>query len=115
MATEVLSSKHSFLIDSGAERSLIPLKQVPRNLISACDLTLLGVNDKPITVYGQCSLSVAIRGLRRVFNVNFIVADSVAILGADFITAAGLQIDMRARKLHDPLTNRQAELTPHRS
>lgn len=115
LTVEVLSSKLSFLIDSDADRSLIPMKHVPRTLITACDATLLGVNGQPILVYGQCTLDIAARGLRRVFPVNFIVADSFAILGADFITTAGLQLDMRARKLHDPLTSRQVDLMPLRS
>ena len=115
VTAEVLSSQISFLIDSGADRSLIPLKHVPRTLITACDATLLGVNGQPILVYGQCTLDLAVRGLRRVFPVNFIVADSIAILGADFITTAGLQLDMRARKLNDPLTTRQVDLMPLRS
>ena len=115
LTADILQTRVPFLIDSGVERSLIPLKHVPRTLLTDCKVSLLGVNGQPIPVFGQCRLTVAVRGLRRAFEVTFVAADSIAILGADFITEAGLQLDMRARKLSDPLTGRHVELSPFRN
>ena len=100
----------SFLIDSGAERSLIPASFVPTALLTPADVMLSGVGGHRIPVFGQCSLMVSIRDLRREVRVNFVVVQSAAILGADFITHTGLQLDMRARELRDPLTGLTAKL-----
>ena len=100
----------SFLIDSGAERSLIPASFVPTALLTPADVMLSGVGGHRIPVFGQCSLMVSIRDLRREVRVNFVVVQSAAILGADFITHTGFQLDMRARELRDPLTGLTAKL-----
>lgn len=100
----------SFLIDSGAECSVVPRNLIPSSIIFSSNLLLTGVNDSPIVNFGKCTCSVAVPGLRRVFNVNFIVSNTKPILGADFLTQYKLQLDMSRRQLADPRTSLTASL-----
>ena len=115
LKTRVLSSPISFLVDSGAEKSLIPLSAVPISLLSPTDVHLRGVGGQPITTYGQCTLTLAIPALRRAIPVNFIVTKSIPILGADFLTATSLELHMSSRELRDPLTGLTARLDSFQS
>ncbi len=110
LKASVLSSSLSFLLDSGAEKSLIPLHAVPLSLLSPCDIQLRGVGGEPIPTYGQCTLMVTIRSLRRVIPVDFIVTKSIPILGADFLTATSFELRMCSKELRDPLTGLTARL-----
>lgn len=99
-----------FLIDSGAERSVIPPNLAPALLIHPCSIVLTGVDGKPIEVYGQITGTISIRLLRQTYRVSFIVANSKPILGADFLTEHGFCLDMKHRLLTDPVTEISAEL-----
>ena len=101
-----------FIIDSGAEKSAIPRSLVPPSLLFPCTTRLSGVDGKPLRTYGHCIAQVGIRSLRRDFKVQFIVTDTKAILGADFLTEYALNLDMSKRKLTDTLSNIAAPLQP---
>ena len=100
----------NFLVDSVAERSILPPNLVPRELISPSSVRLKGANDVNIACYGEIAASVFIPSLNRSYKVNVVVADTKPILGADFLTKHGLVLDMRLKKLHDPILNKDAIL-----
>jgi len=105
-----LGRKVDFLVDSGAERSVVPRSYVPDALLFPSRVSLTGASGAHIKSFGQCSVLVGIRGLRREFPVTFIAASTQPILGADFLTQHGLLLNMKSRTLHDPLTSISATL-----
>nr|VZI24196.1 unnamed protein product [Spirometra erinaceieuropaei] len=97
-------SGRRFLVDTGAQLSVIPPTPVDRRCPNP-GLFLQAVNTSLITTFGTCSLSLDI-GLRRLFPWVFVVADvPCAILGADFLAAFDLLVDCRQSRLHDKTTN----------
>ena len=87
-----------FLVDTGAEVSVVPRKHRRENL------SLQAVNNTSITTYGTRSLTLDF-GLRRTFRWVFVVADvAFPILGADFLQYNNLLVDMRHKRLSDTLT-----------
>ncbi|BHF65316.1 hypothetical protein SprV_0200832600 [Sparganum proliferum] len=97
-------SGRRFLVDTGAQLSVIPLTPCDRRCPNP-GLFLQAVNTSPITTFGTCSLSLDI-GLRRLFPGIFVVADiPCAILGADFLAAFDLLVNCRQSRLHDKTTN----------
>ena len=92
-----------FLIDTGAQVSVIPPSAKDRNAPSP--LTLQAVNNTSIRTYGSRSLTLNL-GLRRTFRWVFVVADVTnAILGADFLQHYNLMVDIRHQLLVDAITN----------
>ncbi len=72
-----------FLIDTGAEVSVIPPTQQQCRHLDKSNY-LYAANRSTIKTYGEKVMTVNL-GLRRQFSWNFIVADvSQAIIGADF-------------------------------
>lgn len=97
------STTHHFLIDSGADISVIPPLSNERQFNTG--LPLFAANETRIKTFGKKTLSLNL-GLRRNFNWNFIIADvSKPILGADFLKEFGLLVDLKRKRLLDPLTN----------
>ena len=93
-----------FLVDTGSEVSVIP-PALSKHKYPPDKLTLMAVNNTPITTYGKHSLTLNL-GLRRSFSWIFIIADvQKPILGADFLRHFGLLVDMKQRRLCDTLTN----------
>ena len=99
------------MIDSGAERSILPQSLVPQSIIFPDNTKLVNVSGNPIHTYGHCLASIGVKALRREFKVQFILTDTKPILGADFLTQYGLHLDMRNKRLIDPLTNISSGLT----
>ena len=96
------SSKH-YLIDTGADVSVIP-PPMP-NKLSPSDFKLYAANSSSIKTYGKQLINLDL-GLRRRFKWNFIIAEvSKPIIGADFLKAHGLLVDIKQRRLIDPLTS----------
>ncbi|VUZ39991.1 unnamed protein product [Hymenolepis diminuta] len=92
------NSGTSYLIDSGAEISVLPST---RNS-SDHPLILAAAKGSPIKTYGQKSVTLDL-GLRRTFRWIFTIADvSNPIIGADFLCHFGLLLDLRRKKLTNP-------------
>lgn len=89
-----------FLIDTGAEVSLVPRRQ---NATPA-HRKLYAANGTPITTFGTQRLELSLN-LRRTFSWTFIIADVTdAILGADFLRHHNLLDDLNGRRLMDGAT-----------
>ena len=89
---------------------MIPLVDVPKDMILPSTTKLRGANGSDIVCYGELSTNLVIPKLNRDFKIKFVIADTKPILGADFLTTFGLILDMTKRKICDPLTNRFAIL-----
>ena len=96
-------NKITFLVDTGAEVSVLPANKKDRLTESSVNLT--AANRSSIKTFGYRTLVVNVPGLRREFRHPFIVADvSHPILGADFIRNFDLLPDLRRRRLIDTKT-----------
>ncbi|GBN10790.1 hypothetical protein AVEN_205027-1 [Araneus ventricosus] len=85
-----------FLVDSGADVSLIPANF---QTAQPCSCSLYAANGTEIPTYGVKTLTLDL-GLRRAFQWNFIMAKvSRGIIGADFLNQFQLLIDIHNRKL----------------
>ena len=94
-----------FLVDTGAEISVIPPSRTERkHLIQQDDFSLQAVNNTAIATYGRRSLTLNL-GLRLTFRWVFVVANvKNPILGADFLQHYCLLVDVRQSRLSDALT-----------
>ncbi|BHF67784.1 hypothetical protein SprV_0301081300 [Sparganum proliferum] len=96
------SSGLRFLVDTGAEVSVIPLLR--RHRLKPSQFSLQAANSTTISTYGQRSLTLDL-GLRRRFQWVFIEADVKSpIIGADFLSSFGLTVHVRYRRLIDTTT-----------
>lgn len=92
-----------FLVDTGAEVSVIPASTFDRRNRTQTS-SLQAVNASLIATYGQKSLTLDL-GLRRRFQWLFWVADvEHAIVGADFLRNFNLLVDMKNKRLIDSST-----------
>ena len=97
-------SNHKFLVDTGAEISVIPSNKSDRHRRSLT-FTLQAANGTQIHTYGQRSLTLNLN-LRRPYRWIFTVADvKQPILGADFLQHHGLLVDIRHKTIIDSNTN----------
>lgn len=97
------TSKLRFLVDTGADISVIPPKQADKKNVS--NLVLYAANNATIQTYDSKTIFLDL-GLRRNFTWKFVVADvSHPILGADFLKYYGIVVDIKNNKLIDSLTN----------
>nr|VZI28787.1 unnamed protein product [Spirometra erinaceieuropaei] len=95
-----------FLVDSGAEVSVVPPTPAERKTRSSFCLT--AANNSSIPTFGQRSITLDL-GLRRIFRWVFIIADvSVALIGADFLAHFNLLVDLKNRRLVDCITDLHA-------
>nr|VZI40072.1 unnamed protein product [Spirometra erinaceieuropaei] len=86
-----------FLVDSGAEVSVVPPTPAERKIRSSFCLT--AANNSSISTFGQRPITLDL-GLRRIFRWVFIIADvSVALIGADFLAHFNLPVDLKNRRL----------------
>nr|VZI06335.1 unnamed protein product [Spirometra erinaceieuropaei] len=96
------SSGLRFLVDTGAEVSVIP--PLRRHRLKPSQFSFQAANSTTISTYGQRSLTLGL-GLRRRFQWVFIEADvKSSIIGAEFLSSFGLRVDVRHRRLttHHP-------------
>ncbi|KAK3894997.1 hypothetical protein Pcinc_001290 [Petrolisthes cinctipes] len=93
----------SFLIDTGAQFSILPAKSIDRKHVSA--ITLKAANVTTFKTYGSTRLAVSL-GLRRKFNWSCILADvENAIIGCDFLSHFDLSVRPHWRQIVDNSTN----------
>lgn len=97
-------TKLTFLIDTGADVSVIPRHFLSNFKLSRTDYSLSAANNTKIDVFGTKQLTVSL-GLRREFPHVFLIANvDKPIIGADFITKYGITIDLKNRRISDPLS-----------
>lgn len=97
-----LSTKLQYLVDSGAEISVIPQSNSDKQ--PSQDLQLYAANGTPINTYGTKTITLNL-GLRRPYCWPFIIAKvTKPIIGADLLSHFGLLIDLNSKKLIDNLT-----------
>lgn len=97
------TSNTRFLIDTGSDVSIIPATNRDRAK-GASKFDLHAANGSRIKVYDKKVVTTDL-GLRRRFNWNFLVADvGMAIIGADFLAAFGIVVDLKHRRLIDGVT-----------
>ena len=97
------SSGLRFLVDTGAEVSVIPPSQTNHKCPQQ-NFTLQAVNNTSITTYSSLSLTLNL-GLCKTFCWIFIIADvQHPILDADFLRNYSLLVDMSHNRLLDSLT-----------
>lgn len=90
-----------FLIDTGADVSVIPKTDAHKRNADSC---LFAANGSRIQTFGTKMLSLNI-GLRRAFKWIFVVAQVAhPIIGADFLQHYDLLVDIRRRKICDRVT-----------
>lgn len=93
---------NNFLIDTGADVSVIPATTQDKR--HRANLNLYAANGSIIPTYGRKLLQVEL-GLRRNFRWPFIIAATKkAILGADFLAHHDLLVDLRRQRLVDGST-----------
>lgn len=98
-------TKLIFLIDTGANISVIPKRCVKNHIVEPCDFKLYAANDSEIKTYGISNLEITF-GLRRTFKWPFIVCDvKQPIIGADFLRNFRLSVDLYNNRLIDLVTN----------
>ena len=98
------NSGHRFLVDTGAEVSVIPPRASDRKNKQHCS-GLRAINGSSITTFGTRSLTLDL-GLRRTFRWIFVIADiRVPIIGADFLREYGLLVNMQCGRLVDATTS----------
>ena len=93
-------SGRRFLVDTGAEVSVFPATWRDRS--SHCQGTkLTAANGSSICTYGERSIPLKFN--KRHFQWNFTVAQvSQPLLGADFLRAHSLLVDLKGQRLIDP-------------
>lgn len=88
-----------FLIDTGADVSVLPKPHAPNNTKS--EHILSAANKTIIATYGYINLTLTL-GLSSTYRWNFIIADVDApIIGSDFLYYHHLLPDLRKQKLID--------------
>ena len=87
-------SKLSYLIDTGAEVSVLPPRSEDRDRSPINNMQLQAANGTAIRTFGQRSVAVEL-GLEKSFEWSFTIADvSKPILGADFLRPYGLLVHL---------------------
>ncbi len=103
-------SNTRFLIDTGADVSILPATASQWTLPPV--LHLYAANGTKIPVYTRRTMQVNLY-LRRSFEWTFYVGNvSQAILGTDFLRHFNLLVDVKGRKLIDPLTSISSTARP---
>lgn len=93
-------TKKNFLVDTGADVSVLPLNEKTPNMKST-STQLYAANGAPIKVLGEKRILLDL-GLQSKFEWPFLIADvTVPIIGADFIRYYDLLIDLRRNRLID--------------
>lgn len=99
------NSCNKFLVDTGAEVSVIPPTAVDKRKKHDQSIHLYAANGSRISTFGERKLALNL-GLRRPFQWTFIIADVLQpILGADFLKHYNLLVDMKHNRLIDQQTN----------
>nr|XP_057908117.1 uncharacterized protein LOC131104680 [Doryrhamphus excisus] len=95
-------SGRRFLVDSGSQVSLLPPGRTDKSARGGGPL-LSAANGSSIDTFGTRSVTVCFHG--REFEWDFVIASiTVPIIGADFLCANGLLVDVANRRLIDAVS-----------
>ncbi|TWW74045.1 Retrovirus-related Pol polyprotein from transposon 297 [Takifugu flavidus] len=95
-------SGRRFLCDTGAQRSVLPASRLDM-LSESHGPPMEAANGSPICTYGVRYVELCFGGQR--FGWNFVTAKvTVPLIGADFLCAFGLLVDVKNRRLVDAVT-----------
>jgi predicted aspartyl protease len=95
----------AFLIDTGANVSVIPVSRISDASSRECSYRLYAANGTEIKTYGTISLKLHL-GLCKPLIWTFIICDvKQPILGADFLKANKLLVDLHNGRLVDSSSN----------
>lgn len=104
-------SQVKFLIDSGADVSVIPPTLQEKN--NRSEIVLFAANGSAIPTYGNRLISIQISGFQSSFKYPFTVAAvTCPIIGADFIRHYGLLVDLKNYRLIDPAHSCLVDMIP---
>ena len=96
-------SGKSFLIDTGADISLVPAN--PKACGKPSSFRLFAANNSLINTYGESMLTLNL-GIQRPIRWSFRIADvSHPIIGTDLLSHYGLLVELKRNHLVDPSTN----------
>ncbi|GFQ90238.1 transposon Ty3-I Gag-Pol polyprotein [Trichonephila clavata] len=96
-------SKLKFLVDTGADVSVLPKHYAPK-ADSSNELLLLAANGTKIATFGKKRLTLDLN-LRRNFTWSFIIANvNQPIIGLDFLKHYNLLVDVKSGCLIDGIT-----------
>lgn len=102
-----LNTTDRYLIDTGADVSIFPAT-AQRKTKQPSSYNLYAANGTPIKTYGREIKSLNL-GLRRQFTWEFLIAEVTRpIIGADFLAAFGLVIDLKNKRIIDQSTKLNA-------
>lgn len=100
-----LNSGQRFLVDTGANVSVLPAIKKPYFNNGSENYKLYAANGTEIRTYGTKNLVLNLK-LRRPYTWTFILADvKQPILGADFLNHHKLLVDINGRKIIDSVTS----------
>ena len=97
----------NFLIDTGSSVSIIPYCVCNSlcSTLSQTSLKLKAADNHEIKIHGETQLELKNKSLRRSFSWVFIVAEVARpILGADFLSHYGINVDCSSSVIFDPCT-----------
>lgn len=95
-------SKRQFLVDTGAEVSVLPVTGLDRRTRQTGP-PLLAANGSSIKTYGMRTLSLHFAS--NTYQWNFVIADvSHPLLGANFLRSHSLLVDLHSKRLVDATT-----------
>nr|XP_061827907.1 uncharacterized protein K02A2.6-like [Nerophis lumbriciformis] len=95
-------SGRRFLCDTGAQRSVLPASRLDM-LSESHGPPMEAANGSPIRTYGIRYVELCFGGQR--FSWDFVTAKvTVPLIGADFLCAFGLLVDVKNRRLVDAIT-----------
>ena len=96
------TSGRQFLVDTGAEVSVLPATGQDTRMEQSGPL-LMAANGSSIKTYGV--RTIPLRSTSKTYEWNFIIADvSRPLLGADFLRANSLLVDLQGKRLVDAVT-----------
>ena len=109
------SSNKTFLIDTGAEVSVMPATEQDRKR-APLEKELVATNGSRIRCYGEKKLQLNVG--TRTYEWTFLVADvKRSLIGADFLRHSSLLVDLRNKQMVHPddLNATPLQRTKHRS
>ena len=106
------SADITFIIDTGASISIIPKTMINGTLIKPTSVSLSTATGQQITTFGEATLEIGLRPLRRNFTWTFVIADVTnPLLGYDFCSHHNLIINCKTGLLLDSVTNKTINLS----